>query len=265
MARIIPEETLTDEEKQEFSDVTATEASPVEEQPVEQPKEELPEKYRNKSIEDVVRMHQEAEKLVGKQSSEVGELRKIVDDFVKAKLEETSKSPQKEEVTQEVDFFEDPKKAVDLAIANHPKIKEAEQLKQSMKHQEIIAKLNTNHPDYNDIIQDEKFAEWVMGSSVRQELYRRADGNYDYEAADELLTTWKERQGAVAQAKQMEEEDRKRQRKAASTGSAHGSGEAPSKKVYRRADIIDLMQNNPSRYLELADEIALAYAERRVR
>jgi hypothetical protein len=264
MARILPEETL--DEEVEFSNVDSTDSPEQEEQPVQeqaQEQPELPDKYRDKSIEDVVRMHQEAEKLLGKQSSEVGELRKIVDDFVKAKLEETSKSPQQE--VPKVDFFEDPEKAVDFAIANHPKIKEAEQLKQSMRQQEIMAKLNTNYPDYQEILQDDKFAEWVMASTVRQELYRRADGQYDYDAADELLSTWKERKGAVAHANHMEQEDRKRQRKAASTGSAHGSGEAPSKKIYRRADIIDLMQNNPDRYLELADEITLAYAERRVR
>jgi hypothetical protein len=39
----------------------------------ETPEEEIPEKYQGKSVTDIVRMHQEAEKLLGRQSSEVGE------------------------------------------------------------------------------------------------------------------------------------------------------------------------------------------------
>ena len=41
----------------------------------EDPVEELPDKYKGKSIQDIVGMHQEAEKLIGKHSGEVGELR----------------------------------------------------------------------------------------------------------------------------------------------------------------------------------------------
>ena len=56
-----------------------------EEEEVEQPQAEeqsLPDKYQGKSLEEVVQMHQEAEKLLGRQSSEVGELRKVVDDYI---------------------------------------------------------------------------------------------------------------------------------------------------------------------------------------
>jgi len=45
--------------------------------------EVVPEKYKGKSANDIARMHQEAEKLIGRQGAEVGELRRIVDDFIK--------------------------------------------------------------------------------------------------------------------------------------------------------------------------------------
>jgi hypothetical protein len=92
-----------------------------------------------------------------------------------------------------------------------------------------------------------------------------ADQQFDYDAADELLSTWKERKSIVKQTKEHEETARKQQAKAASTGTAKGSGETPRKKIYRRADIIKLMQNDPQRYLDLADEITLAYSEGRVK
>ena len=54
-------------------------------EPVEQPKQdtfEVPEKYRGKNLEDIVKMHQEAEKLIGKQAQEVGEVRKLADELM---------------------------------------------------------------------------------------------------------------------------------------------------------------------------------------
>ena len=254
-------ETLaTFEEEQE--EQTPEEEQPAEPEEIQEAEDEVPEKYQGKDIKDVVRMHQEAEKLLGKQSSEVGELRKIVDDFVKTQLE-AKNSPQ--ESVEDFDIFDDPDKYIENKLANHPKIKEAEELSKSMKQQEIYNKLQANHPDFKEIIQDERFGEWVAKSKVRTELYQRADQKFDYDSADELLTLWKERQSLVKETADMQETDRKRQLKSASTGNAKGSSESPSRKIYRRADIIKLMQTDPKRYQLLSDEIMQAYAEGRVK
>jgi len=244
----------TEEESQEPEEV-----NPVEEQDED---DDVPDKYRGKSAKEIVRMHQEAEKLLGRQSSEVGELRKLVDNFILSQTQNTAQPTQEED---DVDFFEDPKKAVEAAIAKHPKIREAEQMAHSMRQQEAMTRLKSEHPDYAQVIQSQDFSAWVQGSNVRMELYNRADKNYDFDAANELLSTWKERNRIVTQTKEVEEKELKRQRKAAATGSGKGGGEGRSRKVYRRADIINLMQNDPSRYLELADEITLAYSEGRVK
>jgi len=53
-------------------------------------KPELPEKYRDKSLDEVVRMHQEAEKLIGKQAQEVGEVRKLADELIRQNLTTTA-------------------------------------------------------------------------------------------------------------------------------------------------------------------------------
>jgi hypothetical protein len=69
----------------------------------------------------------------------------------------------------------------------------------------------------------------------------------------------------VSDAETAEKISRKNAVKAASTGSTKGSGETASKKVYRRADIIELMRTNPDRYHQLSDEIMKAYSEGRVK
>ena len=50
---------------------------------VEAVSSDIPEKYRGKSLDEVVKMHQEAEKLIGKQAQEVGEVRKLADELIK--------------------------------------------------------------------------------------------------------------------------------------------------------------------------------------
>ena len=260
MAQFIerPEE----EENLELSSLEEMEQEPEEVTPEPVPEDDIPEKYRGKDIKDIVKMHQEAEKLLGRQSSEVGELRKVVDDFIQT---QTNNSAPQQAVEEEIDFFVEPEKAVSKAIENHPEIQAARQMSAQMRQQSTVAQLQQAHPDYQTILQDTGFADWVKASKVRTRLLIEADKNYDFDAADELLTSWKERKGIVAQAAETEQKERKRQLKTASTGTAKGSGEAPSKKLYRRADIIKLMQSDPERYMSLADEITQAYAEGRVR
>jgi len=229
-----------------------------------EPQNDLPDKYRGKSVQDIVRMHQEAEKLLGKQSSEVGELRKVVDSYIQTQLSQ-QQAPQQPEQDDDYDFFTDPDKAVSRAIENHPKIKEAEQYTQQYKKATALSQLQSKHPDMQQILQDNRFAEWIKGSKIRTQLFVQADQQYDYEAADELFTLWKDRQTTVKQTAQAEKVGRKEAVKAANTGNARGNPDSQSRKIYRRADIIKLMKTDPDRYQSLSDEIMKAYQEGRVK
>jgi hypothetical protein len=262
---------LIDERPEQEDNVEITELETQEEQfeqPEEtqqaEPQDNLPDKYRGKSVEEIVRMHQEAEKLLGKQSSEVGELRKVVDSYIQTQLSQQQQAPQKSE-DDDYDFFTDPDKAVSRAIENHPKIKEAEQYTQQYKKATALSQLQSKHPDMQQILQDNRFAEWIQGSKIRTQLFVQADQQYDYEAADELFTLWKDRQATVKQTAQAEKAGRKEAVKAANTGNARGNPDSQSRKIYRRADIIKLMKTDPDRYQSLSDEIMKAYQEGRVK
>ena len=255
-----PEEEATDkiEETQEEPVETPEEETTQEQEP------EIPEKYRGKSVEELVQMHQELEKFSGKQSTEVGELRSVVDDYIKTELA-NYQAPQQQQTDEDVDFFVDPDTAVNRAIENHPKIREAEQYTQQYKKQATLAQLGNKHPDMQQVLQDPKFAEWVKGSKIRTQLFVLADQQYDYDAADELFTLWKDRNQAVQQTATAEKAARKTAAKSAATGNARGTTEGSRKKTYRRADIIKLMQSDPDRYMALQPEIMAAYAEGRVK
>lgn len=260
MATFIDEDENKPQEDEQFATLDAEEPE-IEVEAEAQSTEDIPEKYKGKSVKDIIRMHQEAEKAMGKQGSEVGELRRIVDDFITAQTVTKQQAP----VEEEVDFFSDPDTAIAKAIERHPKVKQAEEMSAQMKKSAALNELKAAHPDYLNILQDGGFAEWIGKSKVRQELFVRADQQFDFDAANELLSTWKERQQVVQQTANVEAGARKNAVKAASTGGGRGSGETSSKKIYRRQDIIDLMQRDPDRYQALAPEIMQAYAEKRVR
>ena len=185
-------------DEQPAEETQATEQQEVKQQEeTEQEEPTIPDKYQNKSVEDIVRMHQEAEKLLGRQSSEVGELRKIVDDFIKVKADEAKQSVNNEPDT-EVDFFENPKEAVNKAISSSEEMQQMKELLAQQKQQEVLSK------------------------------------------------------------------DRKQQIKAASTG-GKGSAEPPSRKIYKRSDIVNLMIKDPERYKANVEEFDRAYREGRVK
>lgn len=240
---------------------------PSEEEVVEQSQEdELPEKYRGKTVAEIAAMHQHAEQLIGKQGQEVGELRKLIDSYIYSQsVAEKEQAHNAYDDFDDSEFFENPKESIKKLLDNHPSVKQSQQLAAQLKQQETLAKLKLHHPDFVDIVQNPKFLEWVEKSKVRTRLLVEADKQYDYDSADELLTLWKERQETVKTAVETETKQRKQQVKAASAGSSSGSGERPTRKVYRRADIIELMAKDPERYRALMPEIRQAYAEKRVK
>lgn len=233
------------------------------EEVVETKEEDVPEKYRGKSAADLVRMHQEAESLAGRHSNEVGELRKVVDDFITKQTELNGKT---EEVDDEIDYFANPKEAISRAIEKHPSVLEAKQASKKMAITETRAALMERHPQMGEYFQDPKFAEWIQSSQTRTKRLRDANEKFDYEAADDIFTQWEERQELVKQAMQHESVSRKAVTSAASTGSVRSSGgNTGGAKIYRRMDIIKLMREDPVRYEKLSPEIRKAYAEGRVK
>lgn len=281
MAKIVDlEVTETEANPEEFStfeeqpateqipvDRVAEEASAVQEASTEGTEEELPEKYQGKSAAELARMHQNLEQLMGKQSSEVGELRKAVDSLVQQSITatETATTAPEPEI-DDTDFFMNPKSAVERLIAQNPTLQSAQTVAAEMAKQQALAKLQATHPDMKAIVSNEAFQKWVGDSAIRTEMFVKADKQYDYEQANELLSLWKERAQVVEQTKAVERQAQKQEIKKASTGSTRANPEGKAtKKVYRRRDIIDLMNKDPKRYQALQPEIMAAYAEGRVR
>jgi len=253
---------LIDNEDESPSELDVVEEQQQERLPETEQLSDVPNFYRDKSLEDVIKMHQEANKLIDRQGKEVGEIRKLADELIKQNLS-SSKQPIKEE-QQEVDFFENPKEAIRQTVDNHPDVVAGRQAAHDFKRMQIQQKLTQEHPDYGQVASDPDFANWVKSSPIRINLFAKADGEFDYDSANELLTTYKQLRGIKAkQTSDAGEANRKTNLKAASVD-VGGSGES-GKRVYRRADLIRLKMENPNRYEALSDEIMQAYADGRVK
>ena len=263
----------TQEEVIEAADITkADEPQAVEQTPepvVQQESvEDLPAKYKGKSLDEIIKMHQEAEKLIGRQAQEVGEVRKLADELIKRQLDAKQEVPAAKE--DEIDFFEDPKKAVNKAVETHPAIQEAKQQALLLKQQQTLTRLQQDFPDFQQTVADPAFAEWVKSSPVRMRLYAAADADFDFDSASELLTTWGyvKPKAAPAQPAVPTQEMKAAQKaaiKAATVDVGSNAATPTSSKVYRRADLIRLQLEDPDRYMQLQDEIIAAYAEGRVK
>ena len=236
----------------------------------QEPAFEVPDKFSGKSVEDIVKSYQNLEQELGRKSQEIGELRNLSDSFLKAEISrngpQTSQQTENSAPEAEDDFFDDPSKSVNSLIEKHPKFQEFQQFQAKQQQESSQGQLEQAHPDYIDIVKDSKFQDWVKASTFRTDLFEEAD-KYNYGAADELLTHWKERSmiDKTAEVKQEQADTRKKALKTGKTESRSSSESTAGKKVYRRADLIRLKQTDPNRYADLADDIYEAYAEGRVK
>ena len=252
-----------------------TEAQEQEQEPEVEtnPEPEIPDKYRGKSMAEIIKMHQESEKLIGRQAQEVGKARRLADELLQRELSQKQavQAPQEEEKDPAESYLEDPVGAVNKAVDNHPAIQQAKQQAFEYKQQQVTQRLRNQFPNFDDVIQDSRFFEWVKASPVRTRLFTEAHSQYDYNSAVELISTWNqmnpvEQRQQSTQTPDVVTEAKKETARTLKTAAVDTGSPAPtSRKTYRRADLINLRLRDPARYDAMADEIMAAYAEGRVK
>jgi len=243
-------------------DTVASEIQQQESAAKEEPKsvieDILPEEFKGKTPSEIAKQALFYRNQMGKQANELGEVRRLADELIKSQLHKPT-----EQVVEEIDIFENPKEAMRRAIEQNPMVQsaalQAEQSRKAMAQQQLVSK----HPDFNQVVQDSGFTEWVGKSKIRQQLFQQAN-NWDVDAADELFTTYKElRATRQTQVSDVEKAARGKAMNAAGVDSG-GTGES-SKKTYSRQKIMQEMINDPRSYKSKQEEYMLAYQEGRVR
>ena len=271
MATIIDEEQVAEMELQEGEELTTIdEENPQEafesaEEPQAsepEPVEDNPDRFSDKSHEELLQMVREQDRTIGQQGNELGNLRQTFESIAQAQ----SVPAQPESEPEEADFFTDPRKAVDSRINNHPALREAREMAQKLAYAQGLTTLHQRHPDLQAVLGGEEFQKWVNSSPSRLRRYQYADQSGDVDEADDLITTFKQLNKTIATAKQAEKTAQKKAVRAAATSGPRGNADAASsKRIYRRADIRQLMKTDDERYQALMPEIMAAYADGRVR
>jgi len=239
----------------------------VQAEETQQPEYEIPEKYAGKSMQEVIEMHQQSEKLMSKQSNEVGEQRKLIQSLIEAKNKATEAAPPEEPFHQEDNFFNDPVKAVNQAIENHPDVIKAREERMGNMQKHNLDALDKAYPDWQKTVQDSAFQKFIGDSEARTEMFRKADTEYRSDLAIELFDWYSSTAMSEKTQEAKAEEKTKIQQNLKKTSSeTRSSGDSVGgKKIYRRTDLINLQVTDPNRYASLADEIHSAYAEGRVK
>ena len=222
-------------------------------------------RYAGKTQEELSQMLEDAQTQIGRQSSEIGEVRKLADDLVKNSLKSQTKEVAPAAEEHEDDFFTDPSAAVARAVSKHPAVAAAKEAAELAARERSSAAVQKSHPDMVQVIGSPEFATWVKTSPMRVRMYALAD-QYDTEAADELLTNFKASNSIKPVATSTVDNSAKAAATlaAGSVGTTGTGASAPAAKKYRRSDIMRLMTTDPQRYEAMADEILTAYAEGRV-
>lgn len=219
--------------------------------------EDLPEKFKDKSIDDVVTMYSNLEKELGRKGQEIGDLRQLTDTLLQRDLESPKEVKESE---PEPDFYDDPQKAIDKAIEK--RLAPLNKRLASNDKDNFFVELHKSIPKYEDIVKDTKFQTWVQTSPYRMKMFGEAD-NYNLDAANELFSTWELTQPSTEESVEDTSKQRKAKLKDAST--EVGSTGSARKKVFRRLDLINLKLNDPAKYASMEPEIRQAYTDGRVR
>lgn len=259
------EEVISLDDEQELVDLNATESEEEEVQAEEieqEPEFTIPDKFKDKNIEDVVKSYQQLEKEAGRRANEVGELRRLTDELLQLQLKE-----KQEEVTAppelDVDLLlENPTEAINQAV--NARFKSLEDKLNQQDLDKGKAAFEAKHPNWQEKLQDPTMIDWIQSSPVRLRMFQEANANYDYETADELFTMYDAIHGGVKEvAKEKATQKRTKKLQAAKTES--GSTGVTSNKIYSRAELLNFRLRDPEGYFAREEEFNLARAEGRVR
>ena len=260
---VVDEAPLTGEPITETQEVTQE----VQTEVTSQSESEIPAKYAGKSMAEVIKMQQEAESLMSRQADELGQQRKLMQSLMDAQNKATETIPPEEPVAQEENFFDDPVNAVNKAIENHPDVIKAREERMGNVQKHNLDSLDKAYPDWQETVKDSNFQKFIGDSPTRQEMFRKADSDYRSDLAIELFDWYSktEMSGNTQEAVAGERRKVEKAMKLTSSESRSSGDSVGGKKVYRRADLINLQITDPNRYASLSDEIHSAYAEGRVK
>jgi hypothetical protein len=235
---------------------------------------QIPERFRDKSPEEIARSYVELEKAYSRQGNDLGEMRKTFDEYIRLQAQSSSQTqddPQKQGEEKPVtidDLYEDPEGAVGRVVNKqaNSRIEKLEKELERARLDTALGKVEEKFPGWREKVQTPEFINFVKESPYRTRLAAQAD-SYDLDALEELLSIHSEYDSAGSR---RSNQKRDKDLQNASLESAGGGVAGRVEKFSRR----DLMKKRiaakqgdyeAAEFLKLnADSIAIAYEEGRI-
>jgi hypothetical protein len=183
--------------------------------------------------------YKELEKLNSRQAQDLGNYRKLVDEYISnptpaddaANVQEDPKP-----ITSD-DLWDDPDGALNRAVDSHPAIREAKEIKAKLEAEAAAKEFTAfteRHGDFQDIVADPSFKNWVFENQTRMSLGMAADKG-DLTAADALFSLYKAERGMSQAQTQKEQADAVAQ---ASLEGGYGA-EPAAPDTYSRSEMLE--------------------------
>lgn len=151
---------------------------------------ELPERFRNKSREEIAESFVQLEEKFNSRNDTIGSLRRQVDELVALETVRQAQPVQEEEVTPVTvdDIYENPEEAISKVVerTSSKKIEDLERQVAQSNQALALREFESKHPGWREDAMSEEFQAWVNASGYRQRLREQAD-KYDFDAANDLF------------------------------------------------------------------------------
>jgi hypothetical protein len=241
----------------------SAEAPPVEAEAapaVEAGPPELPEKYKDKTPADLVKMIEDTQSMVGRQANEIGAYRDLVTE-VTAYNNQRQADPTQTETPASLDissddFFKEPVESTLKLLDNRIEaltrtIEERDSKRYTQSEQSRFEQ------EFKDVMADTttpEFIEWGQSSATRMEAAKRATQDKDYSAASQLMTDWRAHKATIATPPDTEAPPPapptgvEGARQVATETSGNSSGTVVGKKIWYASEVQALIEKDPDKY-----------------
>jgi len=218
--------------------------------------QELPEKYRGKTTEQVAEMHMNSERRLGQIQNEVGQLRGLVTDLSTLQRSETpvtEVTPEPLDLTGD-QIIADPigsiRKVVQHDAAAAKPVETQAPAVDPLIQMETTALVN-DFPDMETVTQTEDFQQFILRTPSRTadaRLAAQGEGVHAVRAARRVLEDYQDFQSLQAPSPSAQAPTPLEQARAVSNAGAVASARTSSDDVMYEADVIKLCQDNPEKY-----------------
>lgn len=206
-----------------------------------------PSKYEGKTVDDLIKMHQNAEKLVSRQGSELGQMRRMADEILQLKKPTTQTTEERRTPVTVDALLNDPEKAISAALENSPLARRAQAAEERAARLEARlteTEFASKHTNVDKDVSDPAFLEWVNKNSLRQALAANAAKEGDpnrFVAAKNLWDLWDEHKELVGSASQTTTQTGGTKVRSIPSGTVKSApAEAKGKPIWSRTKLMEL-------------------------